>query len=130
MILGKVAARVGRRDWLALAVVTAWIAGMIAYRSIYIEPRAWGAICAASQGAPLACMPRAGLLWLQREYLWGVVSLALGFWAYLFRGPFWCAVAAILVGVGGVENYNATWAMVGLALGVWVWVEGMRRSAG
>ena len=130
MILGKVAGRVGRRDWAALAVVTAWTAGMIAYRYVYIEPRAWGAICAAVAGAPLACVPRAGLLWLQREYLWGAVSLALGLWAYLFRGPFWCAVAAILVGVGGVENYNATWAMVGLALGVWVWVEGMRRSAG
>ena len=108
-----------KRDVVALAVVAAWTAGMIAYRYAYIEPRAWGAICAAA-AAPPACVPRAGLLWLQREYLWGTISLALGLCALLFRGPFWVAVAAILAGVGGVENYNATWAMVGLALGAWV----------
>ncbi len=122
-ILGKA---VRRRDWVALGVVAAWIAGMIGYRYVYIEPRAWGAICAAAAGAPLSCVPRAGLLWLQREYLWGGGALALGLWAFLFRGPFWVVVAAICVGVGGVENYNATWAMVGLALGAWVWVEGAR----
>jgi hypothetical protein len=33
------------------------------------------------------------------------------------------AVAAIVVGVAGVENYNATWGMVGVGLGAWVWVE-------
>jgi hypothetical protein len=117
------------RDVVGLGVVLAWTAAMIAYRYAYIEPRAWGAICAASAGAPVACVPRAGLLWLQREYLWGGGALALGLWAFLFRGPFWVAVAAIVVGVGGVENYNATWAMVGLALGVWVWVEGAARQA-
>ena len=115
------------RDWAALGVVVAWTAGMIGYRYVYIEPREWGGICAAA-GAPLACTPRAGLLWLQREYLWGTGALALGFWAFLFRGPFWVAVAAICVGVGGVENYNATWAMVGLALGAWVWAEGTARG--
>ena len=128
-MLSKAVAGIGRRDRLGLAVVAAWTVAMIAYRYAYIEPRAWGAICAATQGAPLACVPRAGLLWLQREYLWGGVSLALGLVAFLFRGPFWMAVGAILVGIGGVENYNATWAMVGLALGAWVWVEGVRWSA-
>jgi len=129
--LGKVGGKVRKPDWVALGVVIAWTVGMIAYRYAYIEPRAWGAICAAAAGAPMACVPRAGLLWLQREYIWGGVALALGLWAFAFRGPFWVAVAAIMVGVGGVENYNATWAMIGLALGAWVWVEGVAgRDAG
>jgi hypothetical protein len=114
--------KAGRRDVVGLAAVMAATAGLIAYRYAYIEPRAWGGICAAA-AAPLACVPRAGLLWLQGKYLWGTVALGLGVWAFLFRGPFWVAVAAIVVGIAGVENYNATWGMVGVALGAWVWVE-------
>ncbi len=114
--------KAGRRDVVGLAVVVAATVGLIAYRAVYIEPRAWGAICAAAE-APLACVPRAGLIWLQGKYLWGAVALALGLWAFLFRGPFWVAVAAIVVGIAGVENYNATWGMVGVGLGAWVWVE-------
>ena len=106
---------------IGLAVVAAATAGIIAYRYAYIEPRAWGAICAAS-APPIACAPRAALLWLQQKYLWGSVSLALGLVAFLCRGPFWVAVAAIVVGVVAVENYNATWGMIGLSLGAWVWV--------
>ncbi len=114
--------KAGRRDVVGLAVVVAATVGLIAYRAVYIEPRAWGAICAAAE-APLACVPRAGLIWLQGKYLWGAVALALGLWAFLFRVPFWVAVAAIVVGIAGVENYNATWGMVGVGLGAWVWVE-------
>jgi hypothetical protein len=116
-----------RRDTIGLALVAASIAGMIAYRAAYIEPRAWGAVCAAA-APPLACAPRAALLWLQQKYLWGAIALALGLWAFLWRGPFAVAVAAIMVGVAAVENYNATWGMVGLALGAWRWGEG--RSVG
>ena len=66
---------------------------------------------------------------MQREYLWGVVSLGLGLWALLFAAPFWVSVAAMVAGVGGVENYNATWAMVGLALGAWTWLRfGVKRT--
>ncbi len=111
-----------RRDAVGLAIVAASIAGMIAYRYAYIEPRAWGGICAAA-APPLACVPRAFLLWLQQKYAMGAVSLALGLLAFLRRGPFWVAVAAIVIGAAGVENYNATWGMVGLALGAWVWAE-------
>ncbi len=119
--------KAGRQDLVGLAVVVAATAGLIAYRYAYIEPRAWGAICAAAS-PPLACAPRAALLWLQQKYLWGGVALALGLWAFVFRGPFAVAVAAIVVGVAGVENYNATWGMVGAALGAWCWAEG--RGAG
>ena len=113
-----------RRDWVGLAIVAAATAGIIGYRYVYIEPRAWGAICATAS-APAACVPRAALLWLQQKYLLGGISLVLGVAAFLWRGPFAVAVAAIVVGVIAVENYNATWGMVGLALGAWVWAEGI-----
>jgi hypothetical protein len=70
-----------------LTIVIAATAGLIAYRYAFIEPRVWGGICAAA-APPLACLPRAGLLWLQREYLWGAISLALGLWAFFGRGGF------------------------------------------
>jgi hypothetical protein len=114
--------KAGRRDVVGLAVVAAAIVGVIAYRAAYLEPRVWGTVCAGA-GAPLACVPRAAVIWLQGRYLWGSVALGLGVWAFLCRGPFWVAVAAIVVGVAGVENYNATWGMVGVALGAWMWVE-------
>ncbi len=127
-LLGKLLGNFGRtRDWGGLAVVAAAGAGMALYRATYIEPRAWGTVCAAA-GRPLACLPRAGLLWLQREYLWGAVALLLGLWAFLGRGPFVVAVAAIVMGIAGVENYNATWGMLGAALGAWVWLGATRRG--
>jgi hypothetical protein len=116
------------RDLLGLAVVVAAGGGMAAYRAVFIEPRTWGVACAAA-AAPLACVPRAGLLWLQREYLFGGVALVLGVLAFLRRGPFAVAVAALVIGIAGVENYNATWGMLGAALGAWTWI-GMTRSDG
>lgn len=120
--VGRGLDKVRLRDWVGLAVVVAATAGLIAYRAAFIEPRAWGAVCAAA-AAPVACVPRAALLWLQREYLWGGIALALGFSAFLLRLPFWVRVAAVVVGIAGVENYNATWGMVGAALGAWVWLR-------
>ncbi len=110
------------RDGVGLVVVAAAGVGMWAYRAAYIEPRAWGVLCAAA-APPLACLPRAGLLWLQREYLWGGIALLLGMWAFLARGPRFVALAAMAVGIAGVENYNATWGMLGAALGAWGWLR-------
>ena len=110
------------RDLVGLTIVAASIAGVIAYRYAYLEPRAWGAICAAAS-PPTACVPRAGLLWLQQKYALGAIALGLGLWAFLRRWPFAVAIAAMVVGVAAVENYNATWGMVGLALGAWAWAE-------
>jgi hypothetical protein len=115
--------RLARRDWAGLAIVALATSGLIAYRAVYIEPRAWGTICAAAAGAPLACGPRSALVWLQREYLWGGMALALGLVAFLWRGPFVVAVAAVVMGIAAVENYNATWGMVGAALGAWAWLR-------
>lgn len=110
------------RDLMGLAIVAGAGFGLSAYRAIYIEPRVWGVLCAAPDG-PLACLPRAGLLWLQREYLWGTIALVLGLWAFLANGPRFVAVAAMVVGIAGVENYNATWGMLGAALGAWRFMQ-------
>jgi len=109
-----------RRDCAGLAAVAVWVAALLAYRYIYIEPREWGAVCAAAS-APLACAPRAALLWLQFWQLWGMAALVLGLAAFVGAG-FWAAVAAVALGAGAVINYNATWGMLGLALGAWAWI--------
>ncbi len=124
LTVGAVLGKFGTRgDWVWLAVVVAAGVGMAAYRAVYIEPRAWGAVC-AGVGAPWACVPRAGLLWLQTKYLFGVISLVLGVAAFLMRGPRWLAAVAMIVGIAGVQNYNATWGMLGAALGAWAWLSG------
>jgi hypothetical protein len=122
---------VKRRDWLALGAVALLVALLLLYRAVYVEPRAWGAACAAA-APPLACAPRAALLWLQQHYLWGAGALALGLWAFAggrwgrrgaAGGPFLVAVAAVVLGIAAVINYNATWGMAGAALGAWCWIR-------
>jgi len=111
-----------RRDAIALACIAGFIAALLLYRHIYVEPREWGAICApGAPDIPLACLPRAALLWLQYQYFWGLGALALGLWAFL-GGPFWIRIASVVLGIAAVINYNATWGMVGAALGVWAWL--------
>ena len=111
-----------RRDWLGLGAVLASSGALLAYRAWFIEPRAWGAICAAA-APPLACLPRHWLLWMQQYYLWGTTALALGLAVFLLRLAFPLRVLAVIAGVAAVANYNATWGMVGAALGVWAWVR-------
>jgi hypothetical protein len=110
-----------RDDLIGLAAVVASLGLLIAYRHWFIEPRAWGATCAAA-APPLICAPRAALLWLQQYGLWGAGGLALGLWAFL-GGPFVVAVAAVALGAAGVVNYNATYGMLGAALGAWAWLR-------
>jgi hypothetical protein len=117
--LGKFLAR---RDWVGLGVVALATTCLFGYRAVFIEPRAWGAVCAAA-APPLACLPRGGLLWMQQRYLWGAIALVLGLWAFLVRAPFAVRVAAVVAGIAAVANYNATWGMVGAALGVWAWLR-------
>ncbi len=118
--------RVGRRDAVGLLGVVLGVAALIAYRKSFVEPRAWGAICAVAT-PPLVCAPRAALIWLQNRYLWGAAALALGLWA-LRGAPFWVGVAAVATGAAAVINYNASWGMIGAALGVWAWVLPARVS--
>lgn len=112
---------VSRRDAAGLAAVAAALAALLLYRAWGVEPREWGAVCAAA-APPLACAPRAVLLWLQHWQLWGAGALALGLWAFM-GGPFAAAAAAVALGGAAVVNYNATWGMIGAALGAWAWLR-------
>jgi hypothetical protein len=112
---------VRRSDWIAAAFVAAALALLVLYRAWFVEPREWGAVCVATP-APWACTPRAALLWLQMEGLWGFSGLALGLWAFL-GGPFAVAVGAVALGAAGVINYNATYGLLGAALGAWAWLR-------
>ena len=111
-----------QRDYYGLGAAVLALAALVAYRQIYLEPRAWGAAC-VSAAPPVACMPRAGLIWLQHYYLLGAVSLALGLWGLAWRGGFAAQLGAVLVGIAALENYNATWGAVGAALGAWAWLR-------
>jgi hypothetical protein len=116
-----------KRHLLGVAVVAVMLAALLIYRAWGVEPREWGALC-VQPSPPLACAPRAALLWLQQYYLWGGIALVLGLWAFV-RAPMAVAVAAVAVGAAAVVNYNATWGMVGAALGAWAWIMPRRAPA-
>jgi hypothetical protein len=113
-----------RRDWAAATLLLVWLWALLAYREAYVEPRSWGAACVAA-AAPLACLPRAGLLWMQQYAVWGGAALAFGLAAFL-AGPRWdwgLALAALMFGIAGVVNYNATFGLLGGAIGFWAWLS-------
>ena len=109
-----------RADWIGVFLVGLEIAGLLYFRAFFVEPEHWGGDCAVAE-APLICVPRFGLLWLQSYYLWGCGALLLGGWAFLARRRE-IGVAAVLAGAAGLSNYNLTWGMLGLALGGWYWI--------
>lgn len=115
-----------KRDALGLLAVVVALAGLLAYRAAYVEPREWAAACAAAMPRP-ACLPREALLWLQHWQLWGCAALGLGAWS-LYGAPFAARVAAVALGAVAVANYNATWGMLGLALGAWAWINDSTRT--
>lgn len=110
-----------RRDIQGIIIVLVCLHALLAYRGMFIEPRAWGAICAGVAPA-LACAPRAALLWAQHYQLWGAAALGLGLWAFI-GAPFAVAVAGVAMGAAAVVNFNASWGMWGLALAGWAWVR-------
>lgn len=110
-----------RRHVIGIVAVAISLAALLTYRHAFIEPREWGALCAAA-APPVACMPRTALLWLQHFYLWGTLALALGIWAFI-GAPFAISVAGVAMGAAAVVNYNATWGMLGLALAGWAWIR-------
>lgn len=116
-----------RRAWTGLLIALAALAAMLAYREIWVEPRAWGALCAAAP-RPLACEPRAALLWLQHWQLWGGSALVLGVWAFL-GGPHAARVAALAMGMIATVNFNATWGMLGAALAIWAALPALGRTS-
>jgi hypothetical protein len=100
------------------AGIMVFLAALLTFRAVWVEPRAVGALCAGA--APWwPCALRAALLWGQYWGLWGGSALVLGVLAN--RGvP--VAALAIALGAAGVVNYNATFGMLGLALGAWAWI--------
>jgi hypothetical protein len=110
-----------RLDWVRAIVVGFAVGGLIQFRLSYVEPRIWDMRCDAVT-PPLACGPRAALLWLQHYYLWGAAGLVLGVLAFAWRHRVVC-VLAVIVGIAGVINYNASWGMLGATLGFWGWIR-------
>jgi hypothetical protein len=110
------------RDWVGFAVVLVLGAGAIAYRHWYMDPREWGALCTLA-APPLNCAVRGAFLWGQTTTAWGGVALLLGAWAFFLRAPFVVRVAAVVVGIAAVTNYNSTGGTIGAAMGAWAWLR-------
>lgn len=113
-----------RRDAAFVLALGLWLAGLVAFRAAVIEPRAWAEACAA--GGPWPCLARGAALWLQQDGLWGAAALAAGL-AAQFGAP--CSVLAVALGLAGVVNYDASFAMLGLALGAWAWISPPGRAS-
>jgi hypothetical protein len=108
-------------DWMGLWIVAMIGGGMFVFRQLAIVPRATVGLCAAAN-APAICAPRAAVLWLQYEQLFGWAALALGLAAF-FSGRRMLAALGIGVGIAAVVNYNATTGIIGAALGLIAWIS-------
>lgn len=122
-----------KKDIRALALAILVVGAMALYRGVWVEPRAWGAACLdlSAAGTPLACWPRAGLVWLQHWGLWGLGALALGVWSFL-GAPRAVRAAAVALGLVALLNHNATYGVLGAWLGAWAWARALAagRTAG
>ncbi|MGH7050545.1 MAG: hypothetical protein ACREFV_08705 [Acetobacteraceae bacterium] len=110
-----------RRDLPALAFVIAAIVGVMLYRRYGVEPRYWAAACIA-ETPPVGCLPRAAVVWLQGQGLWGWVALAVGLAAFISR-RFTLVIAALVLGGAAIVNFNASLGAFGAALGAWTWLR-------
>jgi len=107
-------------DVAGLALVALIGGGAAAFRQYAIVPRATVGLCAAAN-APAFCGPRAAVLWLQYEQLFGWAALALGLIAFIF-GRRLAGALALGVGIAAVVNYNGTNGILGAALGLFAWI--------
>ena len=108
-------------DWAGLWAIVLIGFGMFAFRQFAIVPRAMVGMCAAANAPPL-CAPRAAVLWLQYQQLFGWAALILGL-AGFFLGRRWPAMLAIAIGIAAVESFNATTGMIGAAFGLITWLS-------
>ncbi len=113
--------RLAQADWTGIWTVAAIGMAAFAFRQMAIVPRATVGLCAAAK-APMFCAPRAAVLWLQYQQLFGWAALALGA-AGFFLGRRWPGVFAVAVGVAAVVNYNATTGVIGATLGLIAWAS-------
>ncbi len=107
-------------DWMGLWVVAMIGGGMFAFRELAIVPRATVGLCAAASAPPI-CAPRAAVLWLQYQQMFGWAALLLGLAAFIF-GKRWPGVLAVSIGIAAVINYNGTTGIIGAALGIITWI--------
>lgn len=113
--------RLTEADWTGIWTVAAIGMAAFVFRQMAIVPRATVGLCAAAN-APLFCAPRAVVLWLQYQQLFGWAALALGA-AGFFSGRRWLGVFGVAVGVAAVVNYNATTGIIGATLGLIAWLS-------
>lgn len=107
-------------DWMGIWAVALIGVGMFTFRQLTIVPRATVGMCAAAN-APAICVPRAAVLWLQYQQLFGLAALLLGLAAFV-SGRRWFGVLALGVGISAVVNFNATTGILGAALGLVAWI--------
>jgi hypothetical protein len=113
--------RFNNADWAGLAAVVLVGGGMAAFRQVAIVPRVTVGLCAAANAPFAFCGPRAAVLWLQYQQLFGWAALALGLAGFCL-GRRWPSVFAIGIGIAAVVNYNATTGILGAALGLFAWI--------
>jgi hypothetical protein len=110
----------GPPDWAGISIVAITGGGAAAFRQWAIVPRATVGICAAAN-APAFCAPRAAVLWLQYEQLFGWAAFLLGVAAFA-RGWRLGGAVALGIGIAAVVNYNGTTGIIGAALGLFAWM--------
>lgn len=116
-----------RGDRMGVAIVAAAAVSAISFRITTVEPREFVGLC-ASRHAPWICAVRHAVLWLQYEHSFGLTSLLLGLFAFVFTyRPL--GVVALAFGAIAIINYNATEGVVGAALGLWGWLEASTTSS-
>jgi hypothetical protein len=107
-------------DWYGLTVIAVAGVGAWLFRFQFIQPF-WTVGACAAANHPGFCGPRAWVLWLQYQQVFGWLAFVLGLAAFVL-GRRWFGVFAIAVGIAAVINYNATTGILGAALGLYAWV--------
>ncbi len=102
-----------RAAWMVPLIVgaAALTLGLV-MRYLWIEPREMGLACADTP-PPWWCAPRVGAVYVHQYNGWGLIALAAGLIALIFR-IYWLALIGLAVGLMGLVLYNAGLAAVGL----------------
>ena len=111
--------RLSDADWYGLTAVAVIGVGTWLFRFQAIQPF-WTVGACAGANRPEFCAPRAAVLWLQYQQLFGWTAFVLGVAAFML-GRRWLAVLAVGIGIAAVVNYNATTGILGAAFGVFAW---------
>ncbi len=114
-------ARFANADWNGITAIALIGVGMALFREVAIVPVSTVALCAGAKAPVALCAPRAAVLWLQYEHLFGTAALILGIIGFCC-GKRWAGVLGIAIGIAAVVNYNATDGIIGASLGLFAWM--------